>query len=202
MNRRGDEYGEVLDIISKATKFMRVYLGEVLDDQDELGRGRIKVSVPDLGWFRPTESPWVEPEYGRAGHTTPKVGSFVVVYFMAGDVSRPIYRGPVGEVKDSKPSSYSSPKDSVLFEDGDLVIKYNRDDGKLTIIGAKEVDINGDSKAFVTHAELDAALQSFISTLNSHTHAVTSAPGMTAVPNSPMSIDISGAKTDTVRTGG
>lgn len=202
MNRRGDELGEVIDLIAQMTRFQKTYLGTVLDDQDELNRGRVKLSVPELGWFRPTESPWVDPEYDRAGHTTPKTGTLVAVYFMAGDAARPVYRGSTGEVKDSKPPSYTGPKDSVVFEDGDLVIKYDRESGKLTIDGAKEVDINGDSKTFVTHAELDSAIQTFLTALNLHTHAVTSAPGTTAPPTSSMSMDISSAKTTTVKTGG
>ena len=83
----------------------------------------------------------------------------------------------------------------------------------LKIIGGKwqlnatEIDLNGDSKRFVTHAELDTALQGLMTSLNSHTHLVASlgaptGPASTSVPPITFSIDISAAKTTTVKTGG
>lgn len=69
----------------------------------------------------------------------------------------------------------------------------------LTTLG--EVKINGDSKTFVTHAELNTALQNFITALNTHTHP-TAATGPPSPPTVPLSIDISAAETTTVKTGG
>lgn len=71
------------------------------------------------------------------------------------------------------------------------------DDGKIYL--------NGDSKAFVTHAELNTALQTFITALNLHVHTG-SALGLgipfNTTPPTPMSLDISAAATTTVKTGG
>lgn len=63
------------------------------------------------------------------------------------------------------------------------------------------IEMNGDSKRFVTHAELDAALQTFITALNLHTHP-TAATGPPSPPTASMSIDISAAETTTIKTGG
>ena len=64
------------------------------------------------------------------------------------------------------------------------------------------VAINGDTKPFVTHAELDSALQTFILALNLHVHSgVTTGPGASGPPT-PMSINIATAATTTVKTGG
>lgn len=70
---------------------------------------------------------------------------------------------------------------------------------KLTADG--KIYLNGDSKSFVTHAELDLALQNFITALNLHTHP-TAAVGPPSPPTAPMSLDISGATTTTIKTGG
>lgn len=61
--------------------------------------------------------------------------------------------------------------------------------------------LNGSSKRFVTHAELNTALQDFIIALNLHTHP-TAPSGPVSPPSTPMSIDISAAETQTVRTDG
>jgi len=63
------------------------------------------------------------------------------------------------------------------------------------------INMNGDDKRFVTHAELDAALQTFITALNLHTHP-TAATGPPSPPTASMSLDISAAETTTIKTGG
>lgn len=64
------------------------------------------------------------------------------------------------------------------------------------------IEMNGNSKSFVTHAELDTALQSFITALNSHVHTSAPSGSPTTPPVAPMSIDISLAETTTIKTGG
>jgi len=72
--------------------------------------------------------------------------------------------------------------------------------GNMTVDGAT-IYLNGNTKPFVTHAELDAALQTFITALNLHMHP-TAATGPPSPPASPMSINIAAAATTTVKTGG
>lgn len=62
-------------------------------------------------------------------------------------------------------------------------------------------ELNGDSKRFVTWDELNTALQSFMTALNSHTHP-TAATGPPSPPTVSMSLDITAAKTTTLKTGG
>lgn len=72
-------------------------------------------------------------------------------------------------------------------------------------LNGAEVNLNGDSKRFVTHAELDTALQSFNSVLNSHTHLYAPGPGAPVASATPLplsSIDISASETQTIKTGG
>lgn len=77
---------------------------------------------------------------------------------------------------------------------------------------SESIELNGNSKFFVTHAELDAALQSFVTALNLHVHtcAAAGSPSTTpiAVTPTPLQVpgtfvlNISSAKTTTIKTGG
>lgn len=64
------------------------------------------------------------------------------------------------------------------------------------------VKLNGDTKAFVTHAELNNAITTFLLALNGHIHTAPSGGGSTTPPITPMTFDISAAQTTTVKTGG
>ena len=76
------------------------------------------------------------------------------------------------------------------------------------IDGTATVEINGNTKQFVTHAELNLALQTFITALNLHIHTTTatigasSTPGVISPPVTPMTLDITAAKTIKTLTGG
>lgn len=75
------------------------------------------------------------------------------------------------------------------------------------------IEINGNTKSFVTHAELNTALQSMITTLNIEMAAIaagaTAAIGAAGLWLTPLagiignnSVDISASETSTVKTGG
>lgn len=76
------------------------------------------------------------------------------------------------------------------------------DGTKTRVINPDGVELNGNSKSFVTHAELDSALQTFKTALNLHVHTSAASGSPTSPPTAAMSIDISAAKTTTVKTGG
>jgi len=67
---------------------------------------------------------------------------------------------------------------------------------------ASAIELNGNTKAFVTHAELNTALQTFITALNLHVHTGAGPGNPTTPPVTPMSVDISAAATTTIKTGG
>lgn len=100
--------------------------------------------------------------------------------------------------------SFSSP--GVPGSEDGIQISYNgmlitlEDSGNISIEGGGNITLNGDSKTFVTHAELDSALQTFISSLNAHTHPTPSGPS--SAPTVPLTLNISSAATTTVKTGG
>ena len=74
----------------------------------------------------------------------------------------------------------------------------------------KNIELNGNDKSFVTYAELNQALQTVWSAIQSHTHQVAttgtaaSQSGTAAASTSLMSktLDISASKTKTIKTGG
>jgi len=207
-NRRNDEYGEILQIIADETRYVKEYEGKVLDTNDELKKGRVRISIPELGWMLPTESPWVDPEYFGRGCIVPKVDDWVVVYFIAGNMTRPRYRSRTAAITGSTPGSYTGVEKNVLFDDGTTVIVYDDESKELSITGPAKIivtcdaiELNGNGKKFVTHSELNTALQTFITALNLHTHP-TAAVGSPSPPTSPMSLNIASAATTTVKTGG
>jgi len=73
--------------------------------------------------------------------------------------------------------------------------------GTIKITG-KNIELNGNSKKFVTGDELATALSNHTTALNQHVHTSAAAGSLTSPPAAPMSIDISAAKTTTVKTGG
>lgn len=88
-----------------------------------------------------------------------------------------------------------------IFSDEAKVIVEVKD-GDLSVKTQKKIKLNGDSKQFVTWAELNQALTTFTTALVSHTHNITS-PGKPSGPAVGVpSIDITAAKTTTVVTGG
>lgn len=76
------------------------------------------------------------------------------------------------------------------------------DGSKTRVINPEGIELNGNTKTFVTHAELNTALQTFITALNLHTHTSATSGSPTSTPNASMSVDISASATTTIKTGG
>lgn len=72
-------------------------------------------------------------------------------------------------------------------------------DGKWKLEASSEITLNGDTKRFVTWDELNTALQN-------HTHSagtlVSPSGAVTGATGAPIALDISAAKTTTIKTGG
>ena len=93
-------------------------------------------------------------------------------------------------------------KVTMQIKDGNVTVDAK---GK-TEVTAQTIELNGNTKQFVTWAELNTALSVFTTALKTHTHECT-APGSpsgppTVVPPATLDIDITNAKTTTVVTGG
>lgn len=88
----------------------------------------------------------------------------------------------------------------IFSDEAKVIIEVK--DGNLEVKTQNKIKLNGESKQFVTWAELNQALATFTTALVSHTHNITS-PGNPSGPAVGIpTIDISAAKTTTVVTGG
>lgn len=83
-----------------------------------------------------------------------------------------------------------------VFND-DAKVVINISNGTMKVEAQSKIELNGNTKQFVTWTELNTALTTFLVALNSHVHAASGTP-----PVTPMTLDISSAKTTTVVTGG
>lgn len=85
---------------------------------------------------------------------------------------------------------------------GDAKVTVKIENGTMKVDTQNKIELNGNSKQFVTWAELNQALTQFTTALVSHTHNITS-PGNPSGPAVGIpTIDISAAKTTTIVTGG
>lgn len=95
--------------------------------------------------------------------------------------------------------------ESPSSDSNQIVISVDRDNEEVSVgvgsmlwmVTPDRVEIGGASKDVVTHAELNTALQNFITSLNTHTHPTPSGPS--SAPTAPMSLDISSAKADKMK---
>ena len=85
-------------------------------------------------------------------------------------------------------------------------VQVEAEDGSLSINTEDKIKLNGDDKQLVTYEALNQALQQLWTTIQTHTHSVAVAGSSgAAAPSTELataSLDISGAKTTTVVTGG
>ena len=106
------------------------------------------------------------------------------------------------KIKEGEITIYSTDKNGTVKSKMHLTDKGEilTDAQNKIITNGSKIELNGNSKNFVTYAELDIALQKFIVKLNSHTHVTPSGTSVTPLPV--MSLDISKSKTTTIVTGG
>ncbi len=125
----------------------------------------------------------------------------------SGTVVSQIHLTNEGDITIKNDRDFSVTCAGLVFESsGNIIAKSDKDiaiesSGDITVDGSK-IELNGNSKSLVTHAELNTALQNFITILNTHTHTVASVGSPTKTPDIPMSLDISNSATTTVKTGG
>lgn len=100
--------------MSETALFPGVYRGVVHDNRDPLGKGRIKVRVPQVLGSTPTSWAWPIAPTSNIEVATPAVGEGVFVAFEGGDPSYPLWMGlfsgtldPVGAGTNGKVVRYS-----------------------------------------------------------------------------------------------
>lgn len=126
-----NEYEALREVISRATRYDRTYMGKVLTDFDPEGRGRVQIAIPDLGILTSTESVWADVEMPIGVNVSPKAGDWVAVYFLGGNPSKPCVRGRTSIVKDNLPKNAN--RKQVFYEDDNTKIYYDETNSELSI---------------------------------------------------------------------
>jgi len=134
-----NEFETIRQIIANATRYMKTYLGKVLQDVDPEGRGRVMIAIPDLGILTPAEGVWADVEMPVGQNVSPKNGDWVAVYFLNGDFSKPVARGRNSIIKDNLPDNAN--RKQVFYEDADTKIWYDEAKQEITIDTSYKVNV-------------------------------------------------------------
>ncbi len=189
----------IIDIIQQITreqfKYMVPRLGQVVDLLDPSSKGRVKVTIPSLGWDTADKGAWCWSR-DKNSLITPTLQDWVMVQWMNGKSDFPIYSGIATEMSDMLPDAYDGVNSTyVLFEEPSnekIKIAY---DALLDIL---EIGKTGFSEAARKDDEVkstsveDSTFWLFISTLfttfNTHTHVTTGPPPAPTAPPLPVLI--------------
>lgn len=140
------------------THFFGKYAGKVMDTDDPLKRGRLRVEVPAV--YGPGVGVWALPCVPYAGDgvgfkSFPPAGSNVWIEFEAGDLSHPVWTGffwGEGELPDEAGSG-----DNVkLWKTGAVTIQVDDDAGEIVIstTGGATLTLSGDIVGEVSASSL------------------------------------------------
>jgi phage baseplate assembly protein V len=99
--------------------------------------------------------------------------------------------------RENRPTDLSS-GDVVLYDYRGNQVRL--ESGKVKIVGNTAIELNGNTKRFVTHGELDAALQSWRTAFDAA--LVIGIPAGVWAPGTTPALDISTSETSTIKTGG
>ena len=140
-----DLYGIIKQIILEETLFLRHYIGQVYSVSDTLRKGRVQVTLKELGWETPDMAIWAWPRQGN-GVSIPAVNAWVEVYFIGGDPHRPVYLFPVSEMQNQVPSKFDGQAGThVLFQDpnkAENYIKFDAAQNLYDAFGKLKIDVN------------------------------------------------------------
>lgn len=125
-------------IVLREFKYWMPQRGQVKNINDPEGLGRVKVTVPILGWTTEDLGVWAKPA-GQSGLITPKQDDWVLVQFIAGNPADAVWVGTLPVMKGSEPSIYQDQNTQILFEDPDEQIGVNfRQDENVMEIGKED----------------------------------------------------------------
>lgn len=115
------------EIINNITKYFRVFSGRVVDINDEFQKGRVKCLILELGWDTNDKAIWCYPN-DKKSIITPKVGDWVRIQFMLGNINKPFYVGIMNEIDLMLPSNFDGQSTThIIYEsnENDTYIKYD-----------------------------------------------------------------------------
>jgi hypothetical protein len=155
-----DDYEALKNFLDEELLYYRHYIGKIVDTQDELNFGRVKISIEELGMDTPALGIWCSPRQGHS-MSIPKVGDYAEVYFINAERGRPVYLFPASEINFNCPTTYKGDiAKSIIFESKDTSkdnITYK--EGKLTLLSGEESFVLGDSQKEQLQKNIDALTQ-------------------------------------------
>lgn len=154
----------------QVTRYWGKYRGFVADVEDPQGRGRIKVTVPSV--LGEEVSQWAEPAFAYGGGqgfgfvAVPPVDSAVLVEFLEGDPSAPLWTGTFWRTADEVPEDFDGQAKKVFrTESGHRLVFDDTDGAETTTLHSSAdavVEMNKDGSIALTGSDgatvtLDAA---------------------------------------------
>lgn len=144
-------------IVRQDSRYFGKYRGIVVDDKDPEKRGRLKLSVPTV--LGEATSTWALPclPYGGAADigfvAVPPVDAQVLVEFMEGDVSAPLWTGTFWRTTDEVPAEFQADEPTVklLKTLSGHVLSFEDKDGSeaVTLKSAKDATLVMDEKGSI-----------------------------------------------------
>lgn len=127
MNLEKDVRSLLNKVIREETMWLRHYEAQVVDNLDSLKKGRVKVIIPELGFYTSDKGMWCFPRQGDS-MSIPPIGAWVEIYFVSGNPNKPRYLFYASEMLGMTPINFDGlPSTHIIFEDsntGDF-IKYD-----------------------------------------------------------------------------
>jgi len=165
-------------------KFLGNFRGKVLDNTDSSKKGRIKVEIyPFFQGIKAEYLPWCVPAFplstgsgsGVGSFIVPAIGSFVWVFFEAGDVDQPVYFAEAPDFVHGLPSDRTtnypdrkvwkfSSGITIIVDDSDTSLRVIHpegtslviaSDGKITLTGQEDITITSGGTITMTADSLD-----------------------------------------------
>jgi len=125
---------QIKRLIRDELKYYTPRMGQVVSLTDPLAQGRVKVTIPILGWFTPDQGIWAYPGQPR-GVINPAIDDWVIVQFIDGKPDKCVYYGQAYFMKNMLPANYSGKDNQVIFEgrENSTHISYNETTKKMEI---------------------------------------------------------------------
>lgn len=190
------------------------FIAECINNNDPLKQGRICIFIPYLMEnFSSDHYPWAYPDREWSSNI-PEIGEKIWVFFEEEKYfKKPFYQNKVqfiesndaNETIGSMTGKYPNLKYiqlkngvSIAFNSEETEVTIVAGDAEIFIDSSGKINLNGNSKQFVTWDELNTALQNMVKAAN--LLYLTAADN--GVAGGGLSLDISSSKTTTVLTGG
>lgn len=175
-------YGQICEIVRQETLYLRHYIGQVISNTDSLDIGMVQVAVPEFGWTDQDNAPWCYPRQLHA-MSVPIVGEWVEVYFLSGDINKPVYIGLCNEMrKDDNtrcipPWYKGDPKTRVILQSpsSGKGIKIDDTTKELLIDAENILLIDKSTEPFVLGTQLNTFLTSLEANMTTNYGAIATA---------------------------